>query len=506
MIDYPTFYPPRTADSRMKTRRFQMLIGGRSVDAASGEIISRESPAYDGLVTSEIPRGSFADAERAILAARRAFDDGPWPRLSGRERSTIMHTVADAFSAHAEELATIDALDGGKAIAASRNEVRIASHFWHFAAGHAEGLLGETHNGFGPDSLGLMLREPIGVVGVITPWNYPMVISSERVPWALGIGCTVVLKPSELTSGSSVRMAELARDAGLPDGVFNVITGLGDPVGQALAEHPATDFLSFTGSRRVGGLVGGLAAGRIKKTGLELGGKGPVVVFADSDLDAAADSIACSVFHNSGQTCVAGSRLIVEEAAAGPLLDRLVALARRVPIGDPLNDEVKVGAMIHRPHREKVERYIASGLADGAEVIVGGERLGDTGNYFAPTIFTNVKPESVIAREEIFGPVLTTFVWTNPAEAVAMANDTEYGLSAHVWSGSLDKAIQTVRQVRAGRTWVNGQSGGGPEMGVGAFKGSGIGRELGKYGFDEYSEAKNVHITLHPKVEWLPQP
>jgi acyl-CoA reductase-like NAD-dependent aldehyde dehydrogenase len=324
------------------------------------------------------------------------------------------------------------------------------------------------------------------------------------VPWALGVGCTVVLKPSEFTSGSSVRLAELAREAGLPDGVFNVITGMGDPVGQTLAEHPATDFLSFTGSRRVGGLVGGLAASRIKKVGLELGGKGPVVVFADSDLDAAADSIASSVFHNSGQTCVAGSRLIVEESIAERLLDRLVSLALRVPIGDPLDDRVKVGAMIHRAHREKVERYVASGVANGAEVIVGGSRLGNSGNYFAPTIFTQVKPESTIAREEVFGPVLTTFTFTGPEEAVRLANDTEFGLSAHIWSRDLETALQTVRKVRAGRTWVNGQSGGGPEMGIGAYKGSGIGRELGHYGFDEYSEQKNVYVTLHPKVEWLP--
>jgi acyl-CoA reductase-like NAD-dependent aldehyde dehydrogenase len=504
MTDYKAFYPPRSSDPRMKTRRFQMLVGGRSIDAESGETISRESPAYDGLVTSEIPRGSFADAEKAILAARLAFDEGPWPKMSGQERSRIMHRVADTFAEHAEELALIDALDGGKALAASRNEARGVPSFWHFAAGHAEGLTGETHNSLGEDSLGLMLREPIGVVGVITPWNYPMIIASERVPWALGVGCTVVLKPSEFTSGSSVRLAELAREAGLPDGVFNVITGMGDPVGQTLAEHPATDFLSFTGSRRVGGLVGGLAASRIKKVGLELGGKGPVVVFADSDLDAAADSIASSVFHNSGQTCVAGSRLIVEESIAERLLDRLVSLALRVPIGDPLDDRVKVGAMIHRAHREKVERYVASGVANGAEVIVGGSRLGNSGNYFAPTIFTQVKPESTIAREEVFGPVLTTFTFTGPEEAVRLANDTEFGLSAHIWSRDLETALQTVRKVRAGRTWVNGQSGGGPEMGIGAYKGSGIGRELGHYGFDEYSEQKNVYVTLHPKVEWLP--
>jgi acyl-CoA reductase-like NAD-dependent aldehyde dehydrogenase len=497
------FTPPRLSDPRLVTRRYQMLIDGKSVDAASGEIITRESPAYAGLVAGEIPKASLADAERAILAARRAFDEGPWPKMSGAERSKILHKIGDAVLTHQEELATIEALEGGKAIAGVRGEMAFSAELWHFAAGHTQGLTGETHNGLGEGTLGLMLREPIGVVGIITPWNYPLLIGSERLPWALGAGCTVVLKPSEFTSGSSIRLAELARDCGMPDGVFNVVTGYGDPVGQSFAEHPATDFLSFTGSFRVGQIVGGLAASRIKRVGLELGGKGPQIVYADSDMAAAADTIASSVFGNSGQTCIAGTRMIVETRARDEMLERLTSIARRVPIGDPLDDHVKVGSLIHRPHLEKVEQYVASGRQGGAELVTGGERLGNVGNYYAPTIFSGVTPDMTIARDEIFGPVLTSFTFDKPEEAIRLANDTHYGLSAHVWSRDLDKALSTIRKVRAGRTWINGSGAGSPEMGIGGYKQSGIGRELGKYGFDEYSAFKNVYVTLKPTAGWL---
>ena len=503
MNQYAAFVPPRATDARMMTRRYQMLIDGKSVDAESGETISRESPAYAGLIAAEIPRASRADAERAILVARKAFDEGRWPKMSGMERSRILHRISEAILEHKEELATIEALEGGKAIAGVRGEMAFSAELWRFAAGHAQGLTGETHNGLGDNALGLMLREPIGVVGIITPWNYPLLIGSERVPWALGAGCTVVLKPSEFTSGSSIRLAELARDCGPPDGVFNVVTGYGDPVGQSFAEHPATDFLSFTGSFRVGQIVGGLAASRIKRVGLELGGKGPQIVFADSDMGAAADSIASSVFGNSGQTCIAGTRMIVEEGAREEMLERLTAIARKVPIGDPLDDKVKVGSLIHRPHLEKVEKYVADGQQEGAKLVIGGERLGNVGNYYTPTIFSGVTPEMVIAKDEIFGPVLSSFSFTQPEEAVRLANDTHYGLSAHVWSRNLDKAIKTIRKVRAGRTWVNGSGAGVPEMGVGGYKQSGIGRELGKYGFDEYSSFKSVYVTLRQGGPWI---
>ncbi len=503
MNQHLPFTPPRLSDPRLVTRRYRMLVDGRSIEAESGETIERESPAYAGFVAAEIPRASRADADRAILVARKAFDEGPWPKLPGAERAKMLHRIGDAITAHAEELATIEALEGGKAITGVRGEVASSAALWHFAAGHAQGLTGETHNGLGENVLGLMLREPLGVVGIITPWNYPLLIGSERLPWALGAGCTVVLKPSEFTSGSSIRLAELARDCGLPDGVFNVVTGYGDPVGQAFAEHPATDFVSFTGSYRVGQIVGGLAASRIKRVGLELGGKGPQIVYADSDMAAAADTIASSVFGNSGQTCIAGSRMIVEERARDEMIDRLTEIARRVPIGDPLDEGVRVGSLIHRPHLEKVESYVAAGQGEGAEMVTGGARLGNVGNYYAPTIFRGVTPEMTIAREEIFGPVLSTFTFTEPEEAVALANDTHYGLSAHVWTRDLDKALSTIRRVRAGRTWINGSGDGSPEMGIGGYKQSGIGRELGKYGFDEYSAFKNVYMTLRPRAGWL---
>lgn len=498
------FVKPRSEDPRLsQRRRYQMLIDGKSVDAESGETITRESPAYAETIVSEVPKASRADAERAILAARRAFDHGPWSRMSGGERSRILHRIGEAIYDHREELAVIESLEVGKTIRQSRGEATYSAELWRYAAGHAQGLTGETHNGLGENSLGLMLREPVGVVGIITPWNFPLLIGSERLPWALGAGCTVVIKPSEFTSGSTIRLAELARDCGLPDGVFNVVTGYGDPVGQLLAEHPETDFLSFTGSFRVGQIVGGIAASKIKRVGLELGGKGPQIIYADSDLDAAADAVARSIFGVAGQACISGSRLIVEAKARDGMLDRLIKIAGKIVTGDPLDETVHVGSLIHRPHLEKVEHYVNEGRTSGASLVMGGERLGNVGNYYAPTIFTDVQPDMVIARDEIFGPVLSTLTFQTPEEAVELANDTIYGLSAGVWSRDIGKAIQTIRQVRAGRTWINSGGGGGPEMGIGGYKQSGIGRELGHYGFDEYTSFKNVFIGFSPGGSWV---
>lgn len=504
MTTHSAFVPPRAADPRLsQARRYRMLIDGRSIDAEAGETILRESPAYDGFVVSEIPKGTRADAERAIFAARRAFDDGPWPRMTGAERGRVMARIADAIFEHREELAVIECLEVGKTITQARNEMAFSAELWRYAAGQAQGLTGETHNGLGDGALGLMLREPVGVVGIVTPWNFPLLIGSERVPWAIGVGCTVVLKPSEFTSGSTVRMAELARDAGLPDGVFNVVTGYGDPVGQTFAEHPATDFLSFTGSLRVGRIVGAIAASNVKRVGLELGGKGPQIVYADSDLDAAADAVGRSIFGVAGQACISGSRLVVEAAARDAMLERLAAKAAKVTVGDPLDDAVKVGSVIHRPHLEKIEHYVAEGRREGAGLVAGGSRLGSAGNYFAPTIFSGVKPEMVIARDEIFGPVLSVLTFETPDQAVSIANDTPYGLSASVWSRDLVKAISTVRRVRAGRTWINGAGQGAPEMGIGGYKQSGIGRELGRYGFDEYSSFKSLYVVLSQGSPWI---
>ena len=333
------------------------------------------------------------------------------------------------------------------------------------------------------NALGIVLREPIGVVGVITPWNYPLIIACERLPWALATGCTVVVKPSEFTSGATIRLAELAREAGMPDGVFNVVTGLGDPAGQTLAEHPGVDMIAFTGSLRVGRLIGAKAAATVKRVGLELGGKGPQVVFADADLDAAAAKIAGSIFDNCGQTCIAGSRVVVERSVATKLLEKLRGLAEKITVGDPFDERTNVGALISPQHLEKVETYVAAGVKAGADLVIGGNRLGTTGGlFYEPTIFTGAQPSMTIVRDEIFGPVLTVLPFDTAEEAVRIANDTIYGLSAGVWTHDIGRALRTIRGIRAGRTWINGFAEGGPEMPIGGYKQSGTGREIGQNG------------------------
>jgi acyl-CoA reductase-like NAD-dependent aldehyde dehydrogenase len=498
------FLAPDLNDPRLGAQRsYRMLIEGQDVDAASGETISRESPGHRGKVVGTWPAGSTEDADRAIAAARRAFDEGPWARMSGAERSTILHRVAAGILKHQDELGLIECLETGKPIAQATGEIGYCADLWTYAAGMARGLEGDSHNAIGDNRLGLVLREPAGVVGIITPWNFPFIIVSERVPWALGAGCTVVVKPSEFTSGTTIRLAQIALEAGVPPGVFNVITGTGPAAGQMLAEDPRVDVLAFTGSVRVGTHLAALAAPTVKRVGLELGGKGPQIVFADADLKAAADGIAYGVYHNAGQCCISGSRLIVHNSIRPALLDRLLELSRRVPFGNPLGDG-KFGAMVTQQHAEKVAGYIAKGLSEGAELLLGGDQIAsEHGNYIAPTVFDRVTPNMAIAQEEIFGPVLSTIGFDTPEEAVALANGTPYGLSASVWSRDLETAIQTTRRVKAGRFWINSVIDGTAEMPIGGYKKSGIGRELGRYGFDEYSQFKGLHMTLGRPQPWF---
>ena len=499
------FIEPKRDDPRLAVeRRYTMVVDGKSVSALSGKTIKRESPVHPGLTVGEWPEAARADVEAAIAAARRAFDSGPWPKMSGRERAGYLYKIADLIRRDAEELALIESLEVGKTLAGARGEMQASADMWQFAAGLVRSLEGSTHNDLSRDALGLVLREPVGVVGIITPWNYPLIIGSERAPWALGAGCTVVIKPSEFTSGSTLRLGELAREAGMPDGVLNVVSGYGDPAGQLLAEHPMTDMVAFTGSQRVGRLIGGFAAPTIKRVGLELGGKGPQVVFADADLDAAADQISSSIFGNQGQSCIAGSRLIVEKSAADALVDRLARIAGRVTVGDPLNAETNVGAVINPTQLDKIAGYVAAGRASGAEMVVGGNRIGNGGLFFEPTIFSGVRPDMSIVRDEIFGPVLAVQTFTSRDEAIAMANDTIYGLSAMVWSLNINNALQTIRGIRAGRCWVNGTREGVVEMPIGGYKQSGQGRELGLKGFDEYSEFKNIYVNLSVAAPWGP--
>jgi acyl-CoA reductase-like NAD-dependent aldehyde dehydrogenase len=435
-----TFIVPQLDDQRLSNRpRYQMLVAGRSVGAATGKVIERESPGHFGAIVGSWPEASAEDVKVAIGAAREAFDKGPWPRMSGAERSRLLHRVSELILANVDELALAECLEVGKPIAQARGEIEYCADLWAYAAGQARAQEGDSFNNIGDNRLGLVLREPVGVVGIITPWNFPFIIASERVPWAIGAGCTVVLKPSEFTSGTSIRMAELAREAGVPDGVFNVVTGYGNPAGQVLAEDPRVDMIAFTGSVRVGTLLAEIAARQVKRVGLELGGKGPQIVFADADLDAAADGIAYGVYHNAGQCCISGSRLLVEESVRDEIIDRVLAISAKVPYGDPLNDRTRIGAMISRSHIERVEGYVRAGEAAGAELLTGGHMAGEgAGLYYQPTVFRNVRADMSIAREEIFGPVLSTIAFRTADEAVALANDSEFGLSATVWSTNLE--------------------------------------------------------------------
>ncbi|GLS32536.1 Acyl-CoA reductase [Mesorhizobium albiziae] len=498
-----TFIPPNIKDPRLVGRSYDMVINGKHEIAGSGKVIERIAPGH-GIAVGEWPDASADDVRLAISAARVAFDKGPWPRMSGAERSRIMYRVSQLIVANVEELALIESLEVGKPISQARGEIDFCADLWAYAAGQARALEGNSHNNIGEDRLGLVLREPVGVVGIITPWNFPFIIASERVPWSIGAGCTVVLKPSELTSGTSIRMAELALVAGVPPGVFNVVTGYGDPAGQTLAEDPAVDMIAFTGSSRVGIHLGAIAARSVKRVGLELGGKGPQIVFADADLEAAADGIAYGVYHNAGQCCISGSRLLVEESVRDELLARVLDISRRVPFGDPLNEKTRIGAMISKGHAEKVDGYVKAGKAAGAELLIGGNPAGSgDGHYYEPTVFQNVRPDMSIAKDEIFGPVLSTLTFRSADEAVALANGSEYGLSASVWSTNLENALQTIRRVRAGRCWVNSVIDGTPELPIGGYKKSGLGRELGRYGFDEYSQFKGIHVTLGRPGRWF---
>jgi acyl-CoA reductase-like NAD-dependent aldehyde dehydrogenase len=498
------FLSPDLGDSRLKSRTaYKMLIDGHSVDAASGKLIERESPGHIGSVVGLWPEASKQDVEQAIAAARRAFDKGPWPRMAAAERSRIMFKVADLILQRVDELALIESLEVGKPICQARGEIVFSADLWAYAAGQVRGIHGDSHNDIGENRLGLVLREPVGVVGIIAPWNFPFIIASERVPWAIGAGCTVILKPSELTSGTSILMAEIARDAGVPDGVFNVVTGYGDAAGQPFAEDPRIDMVAFTGSLRVGSKLGEIAARNIKRIGLELGGKGPQIVFADADLEAAADGIAYGVYFNAGQCCISGSRLLVEESIRDALLQRVLEISRKIPFGDPLNEKTRVGAMISRAHLAKVDSYVRAGEAAGAQLLIGGSAEDKQGLYYQPTVFQNVSSDMSIAQEEIFGPVLSTITFKTADEAVALANDSEFGLSATVWSSNLENAMQTIRRVRAGRCWVNSVIEGTPEIPIGGYKKSGLGRELGRYGFDEYSQIKGIHVTLGQPQRWF---
>ncbi|MDM0114761.1 aldehyde dehydrogenase family protein [Variovorax sp. J22R133] len=484
-------------------RRFQMFIDARWTDGCGGQFITRNSPGH-GTPVARWPAGNAQDAQDAIRAARNAFDSGPWPRMRAADRAKVLFAVADLIETNADELGLIECLETGKPITQATGEIRAAADVWRFAAGASRTLAGETLNNLGDRLMALVLREPLGVIGVITPWNFPFFILAERLPFLLAAGCTAVVKPSEATSGTTLRLGELLQLAGLPDGVVNLVSGHGAAVGQAILDSDQVDMVSVTGSTATGRKAIQASVGTIKKLGLELGGKNPHIVFADANLDDAADGVAFAMSFNAGQCCVGASRLVVHRSVAEDFTQRVAAKLRRVVVGDPLDPATQVGALFDEAHMRKVLSYIDGGVALGATLVQGGGRTGsDNGFFVQPTLLTDVRPDMPLLREEIFGPVLAVLPFDTPEEAIRIANDTEFGLSASIWTQDVNLALRTMREVKAGRVWINTTLDNGPEAPMGGMKQSGLGRDAGLAGIEEYTEVKTAHINLQPRVHWI---
>lgn len=485
-------------------RDFGFFVNGASVPAGSREVFVRNSPGHDVPVT-RIPKCTLADLDAAVDAARAAFDDRRWSGLNGQARAAVLLRAGALIRERAEELAYFETLENGKPISQARAEVSGCADMFEYASGLARSLHGDSFNNLGDGLFGIVTREPVGVVGIITPWNFPFLILCERVPYVLASGCTIVAKPSEVTSATTLILAEILTEAGLPDGCMNVVTGSGSTIGQALIEHPRVDMLSFTGSTGVGRrVVEAAGKSNFKKLGLELGGKNPQIVFADADLEDAADGVAFGIGFNTGQCCVSGSRLIVERSVADAFAKMVQEKFAKVIVGDPLDEATQIGAITTEAQNRTIMSYIDKGLAEGARLICGGEQIEmGQGQYIAPTLFGDVTSGMSIAREEIFGPVLTIMPFDTLDEAIAIANDTEYGLAASVWTKNIDKALMVTRRVQAGRFWVNTTLAGGPELPLGGFKQSGWGREAGMYGVEEYTQIKSVHIEIGKRSPWI---
>ena len=485
-----------TRSPHVEVRQTKMLINGQWVSATSGRTFETINPAT-GDVIAHVAEGEAADVDKAVKAARRAFDKGPWKKMNARERGKLMNRLADLIEKNIDELAALETLDNGKPIRDARNaDLPLTIDCYRYYAGWADKIEGKTIPINGP-YFTYTRHEPVGVAGQIIPWNFPLLMQAWKWGPALAAGCTVVMKPAEQTPLSALRMGELAMEAGFPEGVINIVPGFGETAGAAVAEHMDVDKVAFTGSTEVGKLIMQAAARtNLKRVTLELGGKSPNIIFADSDLEAAAKGAHFALFFNQGQCCCAGSRLFVEQSVHDELVERILKDVGTTKIGDPFDPATTQGPQVSQEQFDRVMSYIDSGKQGGAQILSGGKRVGDRGFFIEPTVFAGVKDEHKIACEEIFGPVMSIIPFKDVDEVIERGNRTMYGLAAAVWTRDIAKAHRVAAELKAGTVWVNCYDVFDAAAPFGGFKMSGIGRELGEYALRNYTEIKTVTVAM----------
>lgn len=477
------------------------FINGQWVAAASGQTFPVYDPAT-GDVIAQAAAGDKQDIDQAVKAARQAFESGPWSRMTSSERGRLIWKIADLLEENLEEFAQLESLDNGKPLSVARvADIPLAVDMFRYMAGWATKIEGTTIPISVPYAPGAMfhaytLREPIGVVGQIIPWNFPLLMAAWKLAPALAAGCCVVLKPAEQTPLSALRLGEIIQEAGIPDGVVNIVAGYGETAGAALSSHPGVDKIAFTGSTEVGRLIVHAAAENLHKVTLELGGKSPNVIFKDADLDVAISGAASAIFFNHGQCCCAGSRLYIEKDIYDDVISGIAEEAKKIKLGPGMHPDTNMGPLVSEEQMNRVCGFIEEGKASGATAAAGGSRFGNSGYFVQPTVFTNTKQDMKIVQEEIFGPVVTAAPFSSVDEIAPIANDTVYGLAAGIWTQDISKAHRFARQIRAGTVWINCYNIFDASLPFGGYKQSGWGREMGQEVLRMYTETKSVCIRI----------